>query len=77
MAEARTTAHAFHQAEGVDDWRVLYWGAHTHYPCASFAQAAALVAAIADAADAVGHAPTWIYGPTGSRSGPSPAQTVR
>jgi 4a-hydroxytetrahydrobiopterin dehydratase len=65
MAEARTTAHAFHQAEGVEDWRVLYWGAHAHYPCASFAQGAAFVAAIAEAAEAAGHAPDVDLRPEG------------
>lgn len=65
MAETRTTAHAFHQADGVEDWRVLYWGAHTYYPCTSFAEGAAFVAAIAAVAETAGHAPDVDLRPEG------------
>ncbi len=54
---SRMTAKKFHEEPGVDDWRVLYWGAYAHYVCDSFAHAAALVAAIAEVAEEVGHSP--------------------
>lgn len=57
MADPRTTARAFHEARGVEDWRVLFWGAYAYYRVGSFAEGARFVAAIADAADAVGHFP--------------------
>jgi len=57
MADDRTTARAFHGARGVEDWRVLYWGAYAHYRVGSFAEGAAFVAAIAEVADEVGHFP--------------------
>lgn len=61
----RVTAHAFHAAEGVGDWRVLYGGAIAHYPTASFAEAARLVAAIAEVAEEVGHFPDIDVRPEG------------
>jgi 4a-hydroxytetrahydrobiopterin dehydratase len=51
------TAKQFHDSPGVEDWRVLFWGAHVYYATTSFAQAAALVAAIADVVEEVGHEP--------------------
>ena len=57
MNEKRVTAEAFHAAGGVEDWRVLYGGALAHFRTASFAEAARLVAAIADEAERVGHFP--------------------
>ena len=57
MTDERLTAHAFHAAHGVDDWRVLFSGAHAFYRVGSFAEAARFVAAIADEAEAVGHFP--------------------
>ena len=57
MADDRTTARAFHDAGGVDDWRVLYWGAYAYFRVGSFAEGAAFVAAIAEMADEVGHFP--------------------
>jgi pterin-4a-carbinolamine dehydratase len=57
MRQKRTTARAFHDAGGVDDWRVLYGGAYAYYRIGSFAEGARFVAAIADAADAIGHSP--------------------
>jgi hypothetical protein len=31
MPQKRTSARAFHDAAGVDDWRVLFSGAHAHF----------------------------------------------
>ena len=31
-------AKTFHEADGVDDWRGLFWGAHAHYVTESFAE---------------------------------------
>jgi 4a-hydroxytetrahydrobiopterin dehydratase len=47
----------FSAAEGVAEWRVLFWGAKTLYETADFATGARFVAAIAEEADAAGHAP--------------------
>ena len=57
MRERRTTAKAFHDAEGVEDWRVLFSGAHAFYRVKSFSEAASFVAAVAEVAEAVGHDP--------------------
>ena len=57
MTQKRTTARAFHDADGVEDWRVLFSGAHAHFRVKSFAEGARFVAAIAQVADAVGHFP--------------------
>ena len=65
MSEQRTTARAFHDAPGVGDWRVLFSGAHAHFRVRSFADAARFVAAIADVAEAVGHAPDVDVRPEG------------
>lgn len=54
---SRVTAKEFHDSPGVEDWRVLFWGAHVHYSTSSFAEASALVAAIAEVVDEVGHEP--------------------
>ena len=40
MDEKRTTARAFHDAEGVEAWRVLFSGAHAYYRVASFSEGA-------------------------------------
>jgi len=45
----------FHATPGVEDWRVLFWGAHVYYATDSFAQGAAFVAEIATITQAVGH----------------------
>lgn len=37
MAEKRTTARAFHDADGVEDWRVLFSGAHVYFRVGSAA----------------------------------------
>ncbi|MFF1634178.1 VOC family protein [Leifsonia sp. NPDC058248] len=55
----------FHATPGVEDWRVLFWGAHAFYRTASFAEAAEFVAAIAEAAAAVGHDPDVDVRPEG------------
>ena len=65
MSEKRTTALAFHDAAGVQDWRVLFSGAHAYFRVRTFAEAARFVAAIADAADAVGHFPDVDVRPEG------------
>jgi pterin-4a-carbinolamine dehydratase len=65
MNEQRTTARAFHDADGVEDWRVLFSGAHTYFRARSFAHGASLVAAIAEVAEAVGHYPDVDLRPEG------------
>ncbi|HWL48698.1 MAG TPA: VOC family protein [Acidimicrobiia bacterium] len=65
MPPKRTTAREFHDAGGVDDWRVLYWGAYAYYRVGSFAQGARFVAAIADAAEDTGHYPDVDLRPEG------------
>lgn len=65
MDEKRTTARAFHAADGVEDWRVLFTGAHAFFRVASFEQGARFVAAIAEAAAAVGHFPDVDLRPEG------------
>jgi 4a-hydroxytetrahydrobiopterin dehydratase len=47
----------FSAAEGVEDWRVLYWGAKTLFRTADFATGARFVAAIAEHAAELGHDP--------------------
>jgi 4a-hydroxytetrahydrobiopterin dehydratase len=65
MGEKRTTARAFHHAEGVEDWRVLFSGAHSYFRVGSFAEGARFVAAIAEAAEIVGHFPDVDLRPEG------------
>lgn len=65
MSEQRTTARAFHDAGGVEDWRVLFSGAHAYFRVGSFAEAARFVTAIADVAGAVGHVPDVDVRPEG------------
>lgn len=65
MREQRITARAFHEADGVEDWRVLYAGAHAYYRLASFAEGAGFVAAIADVGEAVGQFPDVDLRPEG------------
>ena len=59
------TPKAFHASPGVEDWRVLFWGAHVFYRTTSFDLAAEFVAAIAEAARTVGHAPDVDVRPEG------------
>lgn len=65
MSDKRTTARAFHEAGGVDDWRVLYWGAYAFYRIGSFPEGARFVAAIADVAETNGHFPDVDLRPEG------------
>jgi 4a-hydroxytetrahydrobiopterin dehydratase len=65
MTDKRTTARAFHDASGVEDWRVLYWGAYAYYRVGSFAEGARFVSAIAEVADEVGHFPDVDLRPDG------------
>src|SRR5258705_12357875 len=65
MSEKRTTARAFHDAVGVEDWRVLFSGAHAYFHVGSFAEAARFVAAIAEVAEVVGHFPDVDLRPEG------------
>ena len=65
MTQRRTTARAFHDAAGVEDWRILFSGAHAYFHVASFAEAARFVAAIAEAAEAVGQFPDVDVRPEG------------
>ena len=55
----------FHASPGVEDWRVLYWGAHAFYRTGSFAEAVEFVTAISEAATAVGHDPDVDVRPQG------------
>jgi 4a-hydroxytetrahydrobiopterin dehydratase len=55
----------FHALSGVEDWRVLFWGAHVFYRTSSFDQAAEFVSAIAEAARTVGHDPDVDLRPEG------------
>src|SRR5262245_52345804 len=65
MSEKRTTARAFHEAGGVEDWRVLFSGALAYFNVGSFAEAARFVAAIAEGAEVVGHFPDVDMRPEG------------
>src|SRR4029079_9272164 len=65
MNEKRTTARAFHDTVGVEDWRVLFSGAHAYFRAKSFEQGARVVAAIAEVAEAVGHFPDLDVRPDG------------
>lgn len=56
MAE-QISDSVFSSAEGVEQWRALFWGAKAHYLTGDFATGARLVAAIAEDAAALGHAP--------------------
>jgi 4a-hydroxytetrahydrobiopterin dehydratase len=56
MAE-QITEQFFSEAEGVSDWRVLFWGAKTCYLTGNFARGSRLVAAIAEVAAELGHDP--------------------
>jgi 4a-hydroxytetrahydrobiopterin dehydratase len=61
----RITGRAFHEAAGVEDWRVLYWGAYAFFRTSAYADGIRLVVAIAEAADAVGHFPDVDLRPEG------------
>jgi 4a-hydroxytetrahydrobiopterin dehydratase len=51
------TPQQFEDADGVDDWRVLYWGAHAFFRASSYAVAARFVAAIVALDEVVRHEP--------------------
>jgi 4a-hydroxytetrahydrobiopterin dehydratase len=53
----RITPRQFHEADGVEDWRVLFSGACAHFRTGSFATGVALVDAIGRLADAANHHP--------------------
>lgn len=53
----RISPREFHEAGGVDDWRVLFGGACTHFKTGSFRAGVALINAIGDLADAANHHP--------------------
>jgi pterin-4a-carbinolamine dehydratase len=65
MDGKRTTGRAFHDAGGVDDWRVLFSGAHAYFRVTSFEHGARFVAAIAEVAAAVGQFPDVDLRPEG------------
>lgn len=65
MSSERITAKAFHDAGGVDDWRVLYWGVHAYFTTDSFAEGARFVALIAEEAEALEHFPDVDLRPQG------------
>ena len=53
----RVVGKQFHEAEGVEDWRVVYNGAKTFFATGSFEKGVALVDAIAKIAATAGHHP--------------------
>jgi len=53
----RISPQEFHQADGVDDWRVVFGGACAHFKTGSFRVGVALINAIGDLADAANHHP--------------------
>lgn len=63
--QERLTAKQFHARPGVEDWRVLYWGAYAYYACDSLAHAVRLVTAVAEVAAEVGHDPDLDVRPHG------------
>lgn len=65
MSGERLTARAFHDAGGVKDWRVLYWGAHAFFETGSFAEGARLVGEISDIAGELRHFPDVDLRPEG------------
>lgn len=65
MTEERITGRAFHAAGGVEDWRVLTWGAHAFYAIGSFAEGGRFVSAVAEAAQVLDHFPDVDLRPEG------------
>jgi 4a-hydroxytetrahydrobiopterin dehydratase len=53
----RISARQFHEANGVEDWRVLFSGACAHFRTGSFAKAVVLVDEIARLAEEADHHP--------------------
>src|SRR4026209_1329713 len=65
MSEKRTSARAFHDAVGVEDWRVLFSGAHAYSRVGAFAGAGRVVGATPEGAEVVGHFPDVDVRPEG------------
>jgi len=65
MSDKRITARVFHQSDGVDDWRVLPWGACAYFTTGSFTAGARFVAAVAEVAETVGQFPDIDLRPEG------------
>ncbi|GIG65456.1 VOC family protein [Phytomonospora endophytica] len=63
--EPRMTAKRFHARPGVEDWRVLFWGAHAFYAADSLTHAVALASAVAEIADGLDHHPDLDVRPHG------------
>ena len=63
--DGRVHPAEFHAHPGVEDWRVMFWGAHVFYRTSSFAEGARFVAAVAQAAADVGHDPDVDLRPEG------------
>ncbi|MDO9174150.1 MAG: 4a-hydroxytetrahydrobiopterin dehydratase, partial [Actinomycetota bacterium] len=57
MDYTRLSADEFAALDGLDDWRFLLGAIHAHFRAGSFPGAAALVVAIAEAAEAAQHHP--------------------
>ncbi|MDO8309548.1 MAG: VOC family protein [Actinomycetota bacterium] len=53
----RINSRQFHEADGIEDWRVLYGCAYAYFRTGSFAAGVALVGAIGRLADAANHHP--------------------
>jgi 4a-hydroxytetrahydrobiopterin dehydratase len=53
----RISPREFHEAGGVDDWRVVFGGAYAYFRTGSFRVGVALVSVIGDLADAANHHP--------------------
>jgi 4a-hydroxytetrahydrobiopterin dehydratase len=53
----RITPRQFHEAPGVEDWRVLFSGAFAHFGTGTFVKGLALVNAIGELAEAADHHP--------------------
>ncbi|MEI5585073.1 MULTISPECIES: VOC family protein [unclassified Agromyces] len=51
------TPQQFHDADGIDDWRVLYWGAHAFFRAASYAAGARFVVAVTSIDEVARHEP--------------------
>lgn len=65
MTDRRISAKQFHRRAGVEDWRVLFWGAHAYFRSGSFEQGARFVSAIAETCAALGHFPDVDVRPDG------------
>jgi len=55
----------FHATPGVEDWRILFWGANAFYATDSFAQGASFVTEIARISEVVEHEPDVDLRPEG------------